>query len=165
DLPDFRAAERTFQLLEQVAGRAGRGDQPGRVIIQTYSPDNTAIAAVATHDYGAFAREELANRRDADYPPYARIIVLRIDAADEDQARAGAAAAGEAARAAAGASVRVNGLAPAPLERLRGRSRWQVWLYGHDRQTLAATARAGARAVRAGGDLRVSIDVDPQSVL
>ena len=165
DLPDFRAAERTFQLLEQVAGRAGRGDQPGRVIVQTYSPDNPAIAAVATHDYDAFARDELASRREADYPPYARIIVLRIDASDEAHARTGAAAAAEAARATAGSSVRVNGPAPAPLERLRGRTRWQVWLYGHDRQSLAATARAGARAVRAAGDLRVSVDVDPQSVL
>ncbi len=165
DLPDFRAAERTFQLLEQVAGRAGRGDKPGRVIIQSYAPDNAAIAAVATHDYDGFAREELAARRDADYPPYARVIVLRIDASDEAHARSGAAAAAEGARASAGHAVRVSGPAPAPLERLRGRARWQVWLYGHDRQSLAATARAAARAVRSAGDLRVSVDVDPQSVL
>ena len=76
-LPDFRAAERTFQLLEQVAGRAGRGERPGRVIVQTYQPDHPAVAAVATHDYDGFARGELAAREETGYPPFARMIVLR----------------------------------------------------------------------------------------
>jgi primosomal protein N' (replication factor Y) len=165
NLPDFRAAERTFQLLEQVAGRAGRGDRPGRVIIQSYKPEHEAIAAAARHDYEGFVRQELEARRETDYPPFSRIVVLRLDAEDEAQARAGAAAAAEAARAAGGAAVRVRGPAEAPLARLRGRSRWQVWLYAHDRSALAATARAAARAARPGGDLRLSVDVDPQSVL
>jgi primosomal protein N' (replication factor Y) len=165
NLPDFRAAERTFQLLEQVAGRAGRGDRPGRVIIQSYAPDHPAVAAVARHDYDGFARDELAERREADYPPFARMMAVRLDATDEGQVRAAAAAVAEAARAAAGTAVRVRGPAEAPLARLRGRTRWQVWLSSHDRVALAATARAAARAARAGGDLRLSVDVDPQSVL
>jgi primosomal protein N' (replication factor Y) len=165
DMPDFRATERTFQLLEQVAGRAGRGEKPGRVIIQTYNPENVAIAAVARHDYDGFVRDELAERREADYPPFARMIALRLDAPDEAQVRAAATAAAEAARGAAGTAVRVRGPAEAPLARLRGRSRWQVWLSSHERVPLAATARAAARAAGAGGDLRLSVDVDPQSVL
>jgi primosomal protein N' (replication factor Y) len=164
-LPDFRATERTFQLLEQVAGRAGRGDRPGRVIIQTYAPDHPAVAAVAHHDYHGFVREELAARREADYPPFARMIALRIDARDLAQARAGATAAAEAARAAGGAAVKVRGPAEAPLGRLRGRARWQVWLSSHDRAPLVAAARAAARTAKSGTDLRLSVDVDPQSVL
>ncbi|HMC96008.1 MAG TPA: primosomal protein N', partial [Polyangia bacterium] len=113
-LPDFRATERTFQLLEQVAGRAGRGDRAGRVIIQTYAPEHPAITAVALHDYDGFARAELAARQEADYPPFSRMIALRVDAKDPDVARAAATAAAEAARAAGGDAVRVRGPAEAP---------------------------------------------------
>jgi primosomal protein N' (replication factor Y) len=165
NLPDFRATERTFQLLEQVAGRAGRGENPGRVIIQTYWPENDAIAAVATHDYDAFVRKELEERQREDYPPFSRVIVLRLDATDEAEVKRAAVAAAEAARSTAGSAVKVKGPAPAPLERLRGRARWQVWLHSHNRLALAATAQAAARAARAGGDLRLSVDVDPQSTL
>jgi primosomal protein N' (replication factor Y) (superfamily II helicase) len=166
-LPDFRAAERTFQLLEQVAGRAGRGDRPGRVIVQTYAPDHPAIAAVARHDYQGFVRDELAERRAADYPPFARMIALRLDAREAAEARIGARAAAEAARGGGGPAVTVRGPAEAPLSRLRGRTRWQVWLSSHDRARLVAAARAAAATVRSGGggDLRLSVDVDPQSAL
>jgi primosomal protein N' (replication factor Y) len=163
-LPDFRAAERTFQLLEQVAGRAGRGDRPGRVIIQTYTPQHPAITAVQTHDYLGFVRGELAFRREADYPPYARMIVLRLDARD---AVAVAREAGRVAAAATGAGagkIRVLGPAEAPIPRVRGRSRYQVWLGGRDRSALVAAARAGA-AVKLASDVRLAVDVDPQSVL
>jgi len=165
NLPDFRAAERTFQLIEQVAGRAGRGDRPGRVMIQTYAPDHPSIVAAERHDYARFAREELAARRETDYPPYARMVALRLDARDPARVRSAAEAAADAARAAGGAPVTVRGPAEAPLARLRGRSRWQVWLTSHDRPALIAAARAGAAAAGAGPDLRVAIDVDPQSTL
>jgi primosomal protein N' (replication factor Y) (superfamily II helicase) len=135
------------------------------VIIQTYAPDHPAIAAVARHDYEGFVRDELAERRTADYPPFARMIVLRLDAREAAEARAGAMVAAEAARGAGGAAVTVRGPAEAPLSRLRGRTRWQVWLSSHDRASLVASARAAARAVKSGGDLRLSVDVDPQSVL
>jgi len=165
NLPDFRAAERTFQLIEQVAGRAGRGDRPGRVIIQTYDPEHPAIAAAATHDYEGFAREELAGREEAGYPPFSRMIALRIDARDGARARAAATTAAEAARRAGGAAVTVRGPAEAPLAMLRGRIRWQVWLSSRDRAPLAAAARAAADAVGATGDLRFAVDVDPHSTL
>jgi primosomal protein N' (replication factor Y) (superfamily II helicase) len=166
NLPDFRAAERTFQLIEQVAGRAGRGDRPGRVIIQTYDPEHPAIAAAATHDYEGFAREELAAREESGYPPFSRMIALRIDARDGARARAAATTAAEAARRAGGAAaVTVRGPAEAPLAMLRGRIRWQVWLSSRDRAALAAAARAAAAAVGATGDLRFAVDVDPHSTL
>src|SRR5438874_7864613 len=69
-LPDFRAAERTFQLLEQVAGRAGRGEQPGRVLVQTYNPEHPAVECAARHDYDGFAKSELAARQELGYPPF-----------------------------------------------------------------------------------------------
>jgi primosomal protein N' (replication factor Y) len=160
DLPDFRAAERTFQLLAQVAGRAGRGNRPGRVIVQTYKPEHPALVAVRTHDYEAFARGELEARRESDYPPFSRVIVLRVDAKDEVAAQA---AAGLAVAAAATPGVRVMA-GPAPIARIRGRSRYQVWLYGHERAALMGAARAAA-GVKLGGDARLVVDVDPQSVL
>jgi primosomal protein N' (replication factor Y) len=163
-LPDFRAAERTFQLLEQVAGRAGRGERPGRVIIQTYAPEHEAIAAVRTHDYAGFVRGELRAREEADYPPFSRMVALRVDAGDGPAAREAAGAAALAAQAAGGAAVRVRGPAEAPIPRVRGRNRYQVWLSGHDRAALMAAAHAAA-AVKLGGDARLVVDVDPQSVL
>jgi len=166
-LPDFRAAERTFQLLEQVAGRAGRGDRPGRVLIQTYTPDHEAIAAVRTHDYEGFARAELRAREEAGYPPFSRMVALRLDASDAARAREAAtdaAAAAQRAAAAVGGAVRVRGPAEAPIPRVRGRSRWQVWLSGHERGALVAAAHAAA-GVKLGGDARLVVDVDPQSVL
>jgi primosomal protein N' (replication factor Y) len=164
NLPDFRAAERAFQLIEQVAGRAGRGDRPGRVIIQTYAPDHPSIVAAATHDYEGFAHEELIAREETGYPPFSRMIALRIDARDGARARAAATAAADAARA-AGAGVTVRGPAEAPLAMLRGRVRWQVWLSSRDRAVVAAAARAAASHVAATGDLRFAVDVDPHSTL
>jgi primosomal protein N' (replication factor Y) len=163
-LPDFRAAERTFQLLEQVAGRAGRGDRPGRVIIQTYTPEHPAITSVQSHDYAGFVRGELVFRREADYPPYARMIVLRLDARDAGAVAREAARVAAAATAAGAGKIRVLGPSEAPIARVRGRTRYQVWLGGRDRAALVAAARAGA-ALKLPGDVRLAVDVDPQSVL
>jgi primosomal protein N' (replication factor Y) len=163
-LPDFRAAERTFQLLEQVAGRAGRGERPGRVIVQTYCPEHPAITSLRTHDYEGFVAGELARRQEAQYPPFSRMIAVRVDGPDESQVRAAAVEAATRARAAAAATVRVLGPAEAPLARLRGRARWQVWLSGTDRHRVAAVARAAAETTLP-RHVRLAIDVDPQSVL
>lgn len=161
-LPDFRASERTFSLLEQVAGRAGRGERPGRVIVQTYNPAHPALRALVSHDQTGFARVELEQRRTAGYPPYARMAAVRIDGTDEGRVRA---VAGEAAlRASEVPEVRVRGPAEAPIPRLRGRVRWQVWLTAEHRQPLAAAAVAAAE-VPLSGDVRLVVDVDPQSVL
>jgi len=163
-LPDFRAAERTFQLLEQVAGRAGRGDRPGRIVVQTYCPEHPAIQFLRNHDYEGFVRDELARRESASYPPFSRMIALRLDGRHEASVRAAATEAAARARAQGGTGVQVLGPAEAPISRLRGRSRYQIWLAGTDRSKLLAAARAAAQ-VTLPRDLRLAIDVDPQSVL
>jgi primosomal protein N' (replication factor Y) len=173
DLPDFRASERTFQLLAQVAGRAGRGERAGRVIIQTYRPGASAVVAAAAHDYGKFFHAESAARADLHYPPHGRLILIRIDGRD-DRAVAGIARklaqVAEAAckHAEVANTVEVLGPVAAPLERLRMRTRWQVWLRGTDRNALRRVARtvAAYEVPKSGyGGVRVQLDVDPNSAL
>jgi primosomal protein N' (replication factor Y) len=163
-LPDFRAAERTFQLMEQVAGRAGRAARPGRIMVQTYCPDHPAIQFLKQHDYEGFVRDELSNRESAAYPPFWRMVAIRVDAPDERSAREAASAAACYARAAADSAVRVLGPSEAPIPRLRGRSRFQVWLSSTDRGKLLTVARVTQRVPLPRG-VRLEVDVDPQSVL
>ena len=134
-LPDFRAAERTFQLLAQVAGRAGRSRRGGRVIVQSYNPEHYAIQAAARHDYAAFYRQELAYRRELGYPPFGRLVALRL--ADKNAQRCQAMAtrlgrwlAGEIRRA--GIQVEMIGPVPCFFSRIGGKYRWQIVLRGPD---------------------------------
>jgi len=176
-LPDFRAAERTFQLLVQVAGRAGRGEDPGEVIVQTYAPDHYSVQMALAHDYAGFLRHELVERRQAGYPPFVTMANFLCAAPRTETARRAAAIlAARLAGAIRDAGAEVLGPAPAPLERLKGRSRWQVLLKGPD-----AAVRQIAREVQVhyntkgwaglGGrdgaptDVRLSVDVDPQNLL
>jgi primosomal protein N' (replication factor Y) len=170
-IPDFRAAERAFQLLVQVAGRAGRGDVPGRVIVQTYDPEHHAITFGAKHDVIGFTERELADRRELGYPPFSRIALVRVDAVEETVARACCAALAVRAREACeavdpGRTVDVLGPAAAPLARLRGRHRFRVMLRSPDRATLRkvllAVERARAELPRTA---RSGIDVDPMQLL
>jgi primosomal protein N' (replication factor Y) len=173
-LPDFRASERTFQLLAQVAGRAGRGDRAGRVMIQTYRPTVPAVTAAAAHDYAAFFTAESAERAECHWPPHGRVIVIRIDGTDE-HAVAGAAntlaAAGQRfatleidAAANEAFVLEVLGPVPAMIEKLRGRTRWQVVLRGTDRASLRRVAR-GLVGTEVPSSVRVSLDIDPMSML
>ena len=169
NLPDFRASERTFQLLAQVAGRAGRGDRPGRVLIQTYRPGAPAVTSAAAHDYEKFYAAEVEERRERSYPPHGRLIVVRVDGPDEHQVADVAQRVGqlcERARDHIGATETLEILGPtaAPLSRLRGRSRWQIWLRGPDRAALRRVARQ-AMTVEKESKIRVTLDVDPNSAL
>jgi len=163
-LPDFRAAERTFQLLEQVAGRAGRADKAGRVLVQTYNPNHPAIVALKTHDYDAFAKQELENRRGTAFPPFQRLVAVRLDGTDAVLVEKTAVDAAARGKAAGGPNLRILGPAEAPIPRLRGRIRWQVWLSCATRAELVAAAEAVA-GTPLQGDVRLTVDVDPQSVL
>jgi len=168
-MPDFRASERSFQLLVQVAGRAGRGDVPGRVIVQTWDPEHPAIALAARHDVDAFLARELVDRRELGYPPLTRGALLRVDAMDEAEARAACARLAAVARACDAVKqgdVLVQGPAPAPIARIRNRWRFRVM--------LRAVARARLRSVLAtvadvlptlARSVRGSIDVDPVQLL
>jgi primosomal protein N' (replication factor Y) len=161
--PDFRAAERTAQLLTQVAGRAGRGEKEGRVLVQTFAPEAPAVAAVVGHDYAAFARAELRERELAGYPPHARVCLVRVDAEREEEAAKVAAACARRLRRAPG--VEVLGPAPAALARLRGRFRFQVLV----KAPTPAGVRDALRELREGsafpGSVRVVADVDPVDML
>ena len=163
-LPDFRAAERTFALMEQVAGRAGRGERPGRVVVQTWCPEHPAIRFLLRHDYEGFVADELRQREAAGYPPFVRMVVLRVDGKDPRAVEDAARDAARRARAVADGSVRVLGPSEAPIPRLRGRMRFQVWLSGADRAKLLTVSRATQRMPLPRG-VRLEVDVDPQSVL
>jgi primosomal protein N' (replication factor Y) len=168
NLPDFRAAERTFQLLAQVAGRAGRGDRPGRVMIQTYRPRTPAVLAAAAHDYASFFAAESAARAELGYPPHGRLIAVRVDGADAHEVAGAAQRLAELATAAVrrmdAGQVEIRGPVPAPLERLRNRTRWQVWLRSADRHALRRVARS-LLAADLVGSVRVGLDVDPMSAM
>jgi primosomal protein N' (replication factor Y) len=171
NLPDFRAGERTFQLLSQVAGRAGRGSDPGRVVIQTYTPDHYAIQHLPNHDYKGFFAIESEFRRALNYPPFARLINLRFDGPSADEVEKCAKTVAvqlrrlQAQEERYSAGVEVLGPAAAPIEKLRNRYRWQLLLKGKNSTTLlefAGQARRLMPEVRGG---RLLIDVDPYSML
>ena len=171
-LPDFRAAERTFQLLVQVAGRSGRGKVRGEVLVQTCTPEHPAITAVASANAAegerAFRKRELDERRDAGYPPFTRLVTLLIDGPDESEVEAAAGAIAERARALAGErDITVLGPAPQALSRLRGRYRWHVLLKAAIGTPLREIATALlAESERPGhGKTRIIADVDPIEVL
>jgi primosomal protein N' (replication factor Y) len=166
-LPDFRAAERTFQLLTQVAGRAGRGDRSGRVIVQTFRPDVPSISAAQSHDFAGFFAVEAAARRELGYPPFGHVIALRFDATD-DAALAHTARlleAGVARLSRVWSGVVALGPTEAPLARLKGRSRWHLWLRGPDRKAVRGFARDLLRGHEFPPQVRLTLDVDPVSTL
>jgi primosomal protein N' (replication factor Y) len=138
-LPDFRAGERTFQLLTQVAGRAGRGERDGHVVIQTYQPDHYAIDAAARYDYEGLAAAELESRRLAGYPPYMRLVRMTFTHPNARYAREEAIRVQRALslrRAELGSDDEVVGPAPAYVPRVRGRWRWQLTIRGRDPASL-----------------------------
>ncbi|MBM4023617.1 MAG: primosomal protein N', partial [Planctomycetes bacterium] len=166
-LADFRAAERTCQLVTQVSGRSGRGPQGGRVVVQTSTPDHPAIRSAATHDYEAFVRSELPIREALLYPPYGHVIRLVIRGVDEERVAAWAGTLAERLRAAAGpkAGVRVLGPAPAPILRLRERYRWHLQVHGPDGTALRGLLRRGLTGLKTPDGMAWMVDVDPVEML
>ena len=162
-LPDFRASERAFQLLTQVAGRAGRGEAPGRVIVQTFNPEHFCIQAAARHDYASFSEVELNVRQQYGYPPFRRLVKLLYEHHDrysaQIEAMALADALGHAIHLQRLPDTDIVGPAPAFMERLRGRYRWQIILRGPD--PLQALRALPADALTPGW----AIDVDPANSL
>jgi len=163
-MPDFRASERTFHLLVQVAGRAGRGDAPGRVLIQTRQPEHPAIAFALRHDVPGFIEQEMRDRAELRFPPYSRLALVRFDALDEAEALAECTRIASIARAAAPSGVEVLGPTPAPLARLRNRYRFRFVLRAVERKPLRDALLAVARA-QSHRHVRMAIDVDPVNML
>jgi primosomal protein N' (replication factor Y) len=170
-LPDFRAAERTCQLITQVAGRSGRGPKGGRVVVQTATPDHPAIRAAAVHDYNAFVRHELPIREALGYPPFGQVVRFVVRSRSETAAR-------EWAEHLAGrlrqqitsgetnsTGVRVLGPAPAPIERLRDAWRWHLQIQGPDGGLLRELVRRAIDGLRVPDSVAWIVDVDPVEML
>jgi len=164
-LPDFRAAERTAQLLCQVSGRAGRGDRPGRVVIQTRQPEHYALQAAARQDLGIVREREAPTRRLLQYPPFGHLVRVLCEDPDEARSLGSAEALKSAIDRLAIAEVRALGPAPAPLAKLRGRYRHHLLLRARERPPLHRAAREVARAKPRFASTRVIVDVDPVNLL
>jgi primosomal protein N' (replication factor Y) len=173
-LPDFRAAERTFQLLAQVAGRAGRGPRGGRVLVQTFNPDHPCISLAAAHDFLRFVEVELAHRKQHKYPPYQRMARLIVRSRDQQAASdfaerlaAGFEAALGKLKGADGQAleVRVLGPAEAPVFRLKGYCRYHFQLQSPSPAALHQLLRAVLPTARAPSGVEFTLDIDPQDML
>jgi primosomal protein N' (replication factor Y) (superfamily II helicase) len=164
-LSDYRAAERTFQTLTQVAGRSGRGDEAGKVIIQTYNPEHPVLAAVTKHDYQAFITAELPERQMLDYPPYGRLILLRFSSLDAVAVEQTVTEIGLVLNnAAISGHYEVLGPAPATVMRVNNRYRWQIMLKYLPNGTVTLPDWALLRS-RCSNVVKMTIDVDPQNFL
>ncbi|MFW6156582.1 MAG: replication restart helicase PriA, partial [Armatimonadota bacterium] len=167
--PDFRASEATFQLLTQVAGRAGRAEKPGRVLVQTYNPSHVAIVSASRHDYASFYHHELEKRRENMYPPFARLINLTVSHEDEDAAlqlarRVAHELQSRGLKHERRAPMQFLGPAPAPLARLRRQWRYHLLLKG---ERIEQLRDALLEALEALGDdaAHVTADVDPLDMM
>jgi primosomal protein N' (replication factor Y) (superfamily II helicase) len=171
NLPDFRSAERTFQILSQVAGRSGRGDDPGRVIIQTYGPEHYAIQPLVDHDYKKFFAKEIEFRRALGYPPFGKLVNLRLEGPNPEHVEAKAQALFEIIRALQSTNpkyrehIEILGPAPSPIEKLRNRYRWQLLLKGDQISRLIGLASAVRETFTRAREVRLHIDVDPYNML
>jgi len=171
NIPDFRASERTFQLMTQVAGRAGRGGSPGEVIIQTFLPDHPSLKAASLQDFELFYRNEIKDRRELMFPPFTRLVDISFTASDEKDVVSFSNRVKhkmeEWVRDRGMSSVDVLGPAPYPISRLRGKLRWHIMLRGRSvaelRKALDA-ARSFAQQERP-SSLLVGIDVDPMQLM
>jgi len=172
--PDYSAAERTFQLLSQVAGRAGRGDQPGRVLIQTFNPEHYAIRAATAHDYSSFFKAEIGLRELLGYPPFLYLACVRIEGKKENTTAGVAREFGDALRhilcrwTRRGKEIQVLGPAEAPISKLKGKHRWQILIKCKSASLrslfLQAVDRLRRTSYRSRG-VQIILDVDPQQMI
>jgi primosomal protein N' (replication factor Y) len=164
-LPDFRAAERTFGLVAQVAGRTGRGDRPGRVLVQTYSPDVPAIRYASKHDYLGFVVDELLEREKCGVPPFGRIVRLIARGPDQSAVRRHLDDVAAALRDAAPASVRLLGPAAAPVEKIKNLWRFHLQLRAPTPRPLQEALQAVLPGFPTPHGIELAVDVDPMSML
>ncbi|HEX6718511.1 MAG TPA: primosomal protein N', partial [Pyrinomonadaceae bacterium] len=167
-LPDFRSAERTFQLITQVAGRAGRGDRPGRVLIQTYHPYHYALRHACAQDYEGFYDEELRYRQNHSYPPFVALASLLVHGPDLGRVRNDSLELRKQLdRVNQDRKCRILGPAPAPLSRLKGEHRFQILIKSRSRKNLREVADAALKSAADNGiNLRsINLEIDPVSIM
>jgi len=167
-IPDYRAGERTFQLLTQVFGRAGRGAKSGRVLVQTHTPEHYAILTSQEHDYPAMYRRELELRKRLAYPPFSRLINILLEGKSEDRVGRAALFLAKRAKRLGEGRVKILGPAPAPISRLRGLFRWQILIKSPDSQT-GRNICSRLREIEVPGvpknAVNLTVDVDPENML
>ena len=163
----FRAAENAFQLLTQVAGRAGRGELPGTVIIQTYRPRHYAVQAASKHDYASFYRQEIRQREKAGYPPFRRLVNFLLESEDPLEAERRVALLHRVVREQVDIlgfrGVEILGPAPATIRRVKKKYRWNLGVFSKSAKRLNDLTRA-VRAdftPRAGSKVQLKVDLDP----
>lgn len=164
NMPDFRAAERTFQLLTQVAGRAGRGAHTGEVIVQTFTPDHYAIQAAIRHDYPSFYTQEILFRQELRYPPFSRFVNLICSDLRESVAQARAGILAAAVKASVPNEIEVIGPSSAPLSRLKNQFRFHVALRGPVEAPLPELVRTALNRLDPGDRIGITVDIDPLSM-
>lgn len=163
--PDFRAGERTFQLLTQVAGRAGRGDREGEVMIQTYIPVSPSIQFARHHDYHGFYEQEMALRKQFGYPPFQRMILVQLRGKIQERVAFFSAAFQKSLRQALPREVEVGEAVPAPLERAHGQYRFHIVMKGSSAKQMKRALRAVLEKKAFPSGIITTVDVDPQSLL
>jgi primosomal protein N' (replication factor Y) len=164
-LPDFRAGERTFQLLTQVAGRAGRGETPGEVFVQTYTPFSPSIQFARHHDFVGYFEQELEFRERCDFPPFKHAILVTVRSAHEARAKFSAETLARRLREAIGEKFMLSDATPAPLEKLQGQFRFHILLRGEAITHLSRLVRETLAKLPMPEDVIVSVDVDPYQLL
>ena len=168
NLPDFRGSERGFQLVSQVSGRAGRGDSPGKVFVQTLNPEHFALRAAVAHDYEAFYQQEIEERKDAGYPPFSYLVALQFSSNSAQTVEKGADAAADLLRTLrrkSGIRLEILGPAVPPMGMIRGRYRWQILLKSSRRDQLHKLLHQFRAAYSLPATLRMTIDIDPLELL
>ena len=164
-LPDFRAGERTFQLLTQVAGRAGRGETPGEVFVQTYTPFSPSIQFARHHDFAGYFDQELEFRERCDFPPFRHAILITVRSAHEGRAKLSAETLVRRLKENLGTEFTVGDAMPAPLEKLQGQFRFHVLMRGEAIMRLSRLVRETLEKLPFPEDVIVGVDVDPYQLL
>lgn len=162
---DYRASERACQTLLQVAGRCGRGQEQGRVILQTYTPDHPSIEAVANYEYGRFMQEELQQRQELNYPPYGKMLLIRLSSSKEELVAQSAHALGEYLQAGLAEKMQILGPQPSAIAYIADRWRWQIILKSKPEFSDQLPTLSELRSVIASGQVRITLDIDPLQIL
>ena len=164
-LPDFRAGERTFQLLTQVAGRAGRGDRPGEVFVQTYTPFSPSIQFARHHDFAGYFQQELEFREHCDFPPFKHAILITVRSTHEGRAKLSAETLVRRLKESLGPGFMLSDATPAPLEKLQGQFRFHILVRGEAVMRLSRLVRETLEKLPLPKDVVATVDIDPYQLL
>lgn len=165
NLPDFRSAERAFQLFTQLAGRAGRGDTPGKAYIQTYEPDHYVFDYVRNHDYKGFFKKEIGLRKDLSYPPFSRLVRVVLSYRNKDVAKKTIKKISERIKMSKIYDVEILGPAPAPIEKIRNLWRWHFILKGKNAKVLRHATVDILKSIKDIKSVKIDVDVDAINML